>query len=121
MPEVQMIVGVPKETYPNELRVALVPAVLPILAKLGLDVLVEKGAGLGAGHADEAYEKQGASIAAGRSQLFKTAEKDINTGALCQRNHLNGFFRCGFFRCVHKASTMPDYLLNKGFNIAIKF
>ena len=62
-----MIVGVPKETYPNERRVALAPAVLPSLAKLGLDVLVEKGAGLGAGYEDEAYEKQGASIAAGRS------------------------------------------------------
>ena len=74
MPEVQMIVGVPKETYPNELRVALVPAVLPILAKLGLEVLIEKGAGLGAGYADEAYEEQGASIPAGRSQLFKSAD-----------------------------------------------
>ena len=40
-----MIVGVPKESYPGERRVALVPAVIPTLAKAGLEVVVEPGAG----------------------------------------------------------------------------
>ncbi len=40
-----MIVGVPKESYPGERRVALVPAVIPTLAKAGLEVVVESGAG----------------------------------------------------------------------------
>ncbi|MCE2513860.1 MAG: NAD(P)(+) transhydrogenase (Re/Si-specific) subunit alpha, partial [Acidobacteria bacterium] len=40
-----MIVGVPRETFPGERRVALVPGVLPALAKASLEVLVETGAG----------------------------------------------------------------------------
>ena len=47
-----MIVGVPRETYPGERRVALVPAVLANLAKAGLQVLVEPGAGAAAGYPD---------------------------------------------------------------------
>src|SRR2546428_13375730 len=45
-----MIVGVPRETYPGERRVALVPAVVPNLKKAGLEVVVETGAGLEAGY-----------------------------------------------------------------------
>ena len=41
-----MIVGVPREIYPGERRVALVPAVFPCLAKAGLEVVVEAGAGV---------------------------------------------------------------------------
>ena len=44
-----MIVGVPRETYPGERRVALAPAVVPNLKKAGLEVLVQAGAGLQAG------------------------------------------------------------------------
>ena len=44
-----MIVGVPKEMYPKERRVALVPAVIPNLKKAGLEVVIERGAGLAAG------------------------------------------------------------------------
>ncbi len=40
-----MIVGVPRETYPGERRVGLVPIVIPNLAKAGLEVIVEAGAG----------------------------------------------------------------------------
>ena len=40
-----MIVGVPRETYPGERRVAVVPGVVPALTKAGLSVLVEAGAG----------------------------------------------------------------------------
>ena len=44
-----MIVGVPRESYPGERRVALVPTVIPHLAKAGLEVVIEAGAGAGAG------------------------------------------------------------------------
>ena len=40
-----MIVGVPKESFPGERRVALVPAVIPSLLKAGFEVVVESGAG----------------------------------------------------------------------------
>jgi NAD(P) transhydrogenase subunit alpha len=55
-------VGVPRETYPNERRVALVPTSIQPLVKAGLAVLVEAGAGAGAGFPDEAYTERGASV-----------------------------------------------------------
>ena len=51
-----MIVGVPKETYPGERRVALTPTVVPLLAKAGLEVVLEAGAGERAGYPDAQYQ-----------------------------------------------------------------
>lgn len=53
-----MTLGVPKETFPGERRVAIVPGVIPVLRKLGLEVIVERGAGEAAGFPDHAYEEQ---------------------------------------------------------------
>ena len=69
-----MIVGVPKETFPGERRVALVPGTLPALAKASLDVLVETSAGAAAGFPDAAYTEKGARIAASHAQLLAEAE-----------------------------------------------
>jgi len=69
-----MIVGVSVESYPDERRVALVPAVVRTLVKAGLQVLVEKGAGENAGFPDAAYEEQGARLAPDRTQLFSSAD-----------------------------------------------
>lgn len=69
-----MIIGVPSETYPGERRVAQVPAVVPILARDGLDLLIEREAGARAGFSDAAYEEQGAQISPDRSHLFSTAD-----------------------------------------------
>jgi H+-translocating NAD(P) transhydrogenase subunit alpha len=66
-----MKIAVLKETYPNERRVALVPASIPPLAKAGLEVLVEQGAGLAAGLSDEQYVSKGGRIVADRSELFR--------------------------------------------------
>ena len=40
-----VIVGVPKETFPGERRVAIVPDLIPGLQKAGIEVLIEAGAG----------------------------------------------------------------------------
>lgn len=77
-----MIVGVPKETFPGERRVALTPHVLPALGKGGLSVLVEKGAGSRAGYPDEAYSEKGARIAARREELFEEADAILEVLAL---------------------------------------
>ena len=76
-----MIVGVPRETYPGERRVALVPAVLANLAKAGMQVLVEAGAGAAAGYPDSDYADKGAKIAGSHEEVFRTAE--IITQVLC--------------------------------------
>jgi NAD(P) transhydrogenase subunit alpha len=57
-----MIVGVPKETAPGERRVALVPDLVAKLAKKGLEVLVQPGAGAAAGFPDAAYTEAGARL-----------------------------------------------------------
>ena len=69
-----MIVGVLRETYPGEHRVALVPAVLPSLKKGGMDVMVESKAGDQAGYPDSAYVEKGATIASSRAQVFEKAD-----------------------------------------------
>jgi NAD(P) transhydrogenase subunit alpha len=77
-----MIVGVPRETYPGERRVALVPAALANLAKAGMQVLVEAGAGAAAGYPDSDYADKGAKIAASREEVFRAAE--MITQVLCE-------------------------------------
>jgi NAD(P) transhydrogenase subunit alpha len=69
-----MIIGIPKESFPGERRVALVPAVLPSLAKAGCEALVEAGAGAAAFWPDAAYVEKGGRIAASRAELFASAE-----------------------------------------------
>ncbi|MDE3170808.1 MAG: NAD(P) transhydrogenase subunit alpha [Acidobacteriota bacterium] len=69
-----MIVGVPKESFPGERRVALVPMVVPNLAKAGMEVIVERGAGIKAGYPDTAYTDKGAKMAPDRATVFGTAE-----------------------------------------------
>jgi NAD(P) transhydrogenase subunit alpha len=76
-----MIVGVPREIFPGERRVALVPAVIPNLAKAGLEVVLETNAGLEAGYPDADYVSKGAKILPDRAELFRTA--DIVTQVLC--------------------------------------
>jgi len=76
-----VIVGVPKESYPGERRVALVPAAIPNLTKAGLEVVIEAGAGLQAGYPDAAYVEKGAKILPDRAAVFSTA--DIVLQVLC--------------------------------------
>ena len=76
-----MIIGVPKESYPGERRVALVPAVVPLLAKVGLEVVVETGAGGDAGYPDGHYTEKGAKIVPDRAAVFNAA--DILVQILC--------------------------------------
>jgi H+-translocating NAD(P) transhydrogenase subunit alpha len=76
-----MIVGVPRETYPGERRVALVPSVVASLKKAGLDVVVEQNAGLEAGYPDAEYIAKGAKVVDDRAEVFRTA--DIIVQVLC--------------------------------------
>ena len=58
-----MKVGIPKEIYPHESRVAAVPETVHKIRKLGFDVVVEAGAGDAATFADSSYVEAGATIA----------------------------------------------------------
>jgi NAD(P) transhydrogenase subunit alpha len=69
-----MVIGVPKEIYPGERRVALVPAVLPNLKKAGMEVVIEAGAGVQAGYPDSEFESKGAKILPSRAEVFSSAD-----------------------------------------------
>ncbi|MDQ3347217.1 MAG: NAD(P)(+) transhydrogenase (Re/Si-specific) subunit alpha, partial [Acidobacteriota bacterium] len=68
-----MKVGIPKETWPGETRVAVVPAAAAGLVKNGLEVAIEQGAGTAAGFTDEAYAAQGVAVIS-RADVFRTAD-----------------------------------------------
>jgi NAD(P) transhydrogenase subunit alpha len=76
-----VIIGVPKESYPGERRVAVVPAALPPLTKAGFEVQVQAGAGIEAGYPDSQYADKGAKIVADRAAVFGAA--DIILQVLC--------------------------------------
>jgi len=76
-----MIIGVPKESFPGERRVALAPLSVPTLIKAKCDVIVETGAGSAAYFPDAVYVEKGAKIAASRDEVFKAA--DVVVQVLC--------------------------------------
>jgi NAD(P) transhydrogenase subunit alpha len=84
-----VIIGVPKESYPGERRVALVPSVLPTLTKSGFEVHIQSGAGIDAGYPDSLYAEKDGKIAADRAEVFAAA--DIIAQVLCYGpNDING-------------------------------
>jgi NAD(P) transhydrogenase subunit alpha len=112
-----MIVGVPREIFPGERRVALVPAVLPNLAKAGMEVVVEAGAGAEAGHPDAEYAAKGAKVVPDRAEVFRVA--DIVVQVLAHgandrtgKSDLPLFHRdqllVGFLRPFGSAETVTD-------------
>lgn len=69
-----MTIGIPKEICPGELRVALTPSNVAVLAKKGQEVLIESGAGVASGYADTEYTAAGATIESNRKKLFKASD-----------------------------------------------
>jgi len=66
--------GILKETLPGETRVALLPDNLKTFLAQGITVLVESGAGLGAGATDEAYTQAGATVTTDREAILTTSQ-----------------------------------------------
>lgn len=92
-----VIVGVPREIYPGERRVALDPSVIPGLVKAGFEVVIEARAGVESGYLDEEYAAKGARILPARAAVFATA--DIIVQVLCfGSNDKNGRVDLGLFR-----------------------
>jgi alanine dehydrogenase len=69
-----MIIGVPKEIKDDEYRVALLPSAAYQLIKRGHQMLVGRGAGVGAGYPDADYEQAGATLVADPRQIFEKAD-----------------------------------------------
>ena len=69
-----MIVGIVKESFPGEQRVALTPGVLGLLSKISLEVVLESGCGEPAGFPDQDYVENGAKVAKSRADVFSQAD-----------------------------------------------
>lgn len=70
----RLTVGIPREADPTERRVAIVPAVVPALQKLGLNVMVQSGAGMESGFTDQSYTDCQATVADSRDEVFGQAD-----------------------------------------------
>lgn len=112
-----MLVGVPKEIYPGERRVALTPVVVPMLSKAGLEVAIETGAGEMAGYLDAQYQEKGAKVLSDRNSIFSQA--DIVVQVLCHgandksgasdlRLMRKGQVLIGFLRPLASAETVQE-------------
>lgn len=67
-------VGIPKEIYSGECRVAATPDTAKVLQKLGFDVLIESGAGVAANFSDDAYRQAECQIVPDASNLWEAAD-----------------------------------------------
>ncbi len=74
------VIGVPKEVFAGEKRVATVPEVVEKLIKLGFKVAVESGAGEGANCSDDAYRTVGAEVVEGTAKLWTMADIVFKVG-----------------------------------------
>ena len=72
--EKKLSVGVLRESFPGEKRVALIPIGAETLVKAGFRVLLEGGAGLKAGFPDREYEKRGVEILPNRESVCSQAD-----------------------------------------------
>ena len=112
-----MIIGVPRESFPGERRVGMVPSVVPSLTKAGFEVVVEAGAGVSAGYLDADFADKGAKVLGSRAEIFKTA--DIVVQVLCYGSndrtgkedvalYREGQFLVGFLRPLGAVETLQD-------------
>ncbi|HXY24926.1 MAG TPA: Re/Si-specific NAD(P)(+) transhydrogenase subunit alpha [Candidatus Acidoferrum sp.] len=117
-----MIVGVPRESFPGERRVALVPGAITSLAKAGMEVIVEAGAGAGAGYPDAEYAAKGAKVLPSRSEVFGTADiivqllchgSNDKTGKLDVPLYRRGQVLVGFLRPLGSLETIQE-IASKG-------
>lgn len=89
-----MKVAITKERYPGERRVSMTPANVPQLAKMGLEVVVESGAGVSAGFLDDHYREKGAAVVGTLDEILtadivtqvRCAGADLDSGqAICSK------------------------------------
>ena len=69
-----LTIGIPREIYPGEKRVATVPEVVEKLGKLGFKVQIESGAGDAANCSDDTYRAAGAEVVADAATLWSTSD-----------------------------------------------
>jgi len=111
-----MIIGTPKEIKEQEYRVALLPSAAYQLIKRGHQVLVEKGAGAGAGYPDHDYAQAGATLLNDHAAVFEQADLVVKVKEPLPSEY--GLLRPGqiLFTYLHLAAdrALTEALLKSG-------
>jgi alanine dehydrogenase len=111
-----MIIGVPKEIKEQEYRVALLPSGAYQLIKRGHQVIVERGAGFGAGYPDAQYQQAGAQLVDAHATVFEKADLIVKVKEPLPGEY--GLLRPGqiLFTYLHLAAgrTLTDALVKSG-------
>lgn len=111
-----MIVGVPKEIKEQEYRVALLPSGAYQLVKRGHQVIVERGAGIGAGYPDAEYQSAGATLVDSHAEVFARADLIVKVKEPLPEEYK--LLRRGqiLFTYLHLAAsrTLTDALMKSG-------
>ncbi|MEE2646635.1 MAG: alanine dehydrogenase [Actinomycetota bacterium] len=111
-----MDIGVPAEIKTAEKRIGLTPSAVSELTGLGHNVVIESGAGVGAGYEDNSYQEVGASIASSAAEVFDTSEMIVKVKepqaserAMLKPHHT-------LFTYLHLAADQPqtDELIKSG-------
>jgi alanine dehydrogenase len=112
------IVGIPKEIKDSEQRVSMQPDGVTELVHHGHDVIVEKGAGVGAGFEDEEYESCGARLVGSAEEVFETAELIVKVKEPVPEEY--DLFREGqqLFTYLHLAADkgLTEFLMDRKIN-----
>jgi alanine dehydrogenase len=111
-----MIIGVPKEIKEQEYRVAMLPSGAYQLVKVGHEIIVERGAGLGAGYPDSEYEHAGAKVIDSHAGVFERAELVVKVKEPLPEEY--GLLRPGqlLFTYLHLAAnrSLTEALMKSG-------
>jgi alanine dehydrogenase len=103
-----MIVGIPRECWGDERRVALTPAGVHSLSVAGLKVIIQSDAGIGCGFSADAYREAGATIAFSPEEVF--ARADLIVKVMPPTIQECGWIGEGkvLFSVVHLGSANPE-------------
>jgi len=111
-----MIIGCPREIKESEFRVALLPSGAYQLIKRGHQVIVERGAGIGAGYPDAQYEQAGATLVDSHATVFEKADLIVKVKEPLPTEY--SLLRRGqiLFTYLHLAAnkTLTDALVKSG-------
>jgi alanine dehydrogenase len=103
-----MIVGIPRESWQEERRVALTPAGVHSLAQAGYTVIAQSDAGAGCGFSMESYQEAGAAIAYSAEEVFARADLVVKVmPPMPQECHWIGKGKF-LFSVVHLGSANPE-------------
>lgn len=118
-----MRIAVLNETQPDDRRVALIPESVKKLTTAKAAVVVQSGAGVGAGFDDEAYRKAGAEIAADRAATLRDADVFVTFQAPAAETYAQlkeGAVVIGFLRPLDEPQALRPALERKQTTFAVE-